>query len=91
MANSTGGIYIDSIDLVRQQLSQIKVPKETKRQQLSQINVPKETKKVSKNEKDRTKATKKKDHEGTKKEKVKPTIKNARHKIARLVKPTARA
>ncbi|MGA2572926.1 MAG: hypothetical protein ABSF36_01810 [Candidatus Methanomethylicaceae archaeon] len=91
MANSTGGIYIDSIDLVRQQLSQIKVPKETKRQQLSQIKVPKETKKVSKNEKDRTKATKKKDHEGTKKEKVKPTIKNARHKIARLVKPTARA
>jgi hypothetical protein len=76
MANSAGGIYIDSIDLVRQQLSQTKVPKETK--------------KVSKNEKDRAK-TKKKDRESRKKEKVKPQIKNTKRKIAHLVKPTARA
>jgi hypothetical protein len=76
MANSTGGIYIDSIDLVRQQLSQLKVPKQTKT--------------VSKNEREKTKV-KKKIHESKRKEKVKPQIKNTRRKIARLVKPTARA
>jgi hypothetical protein len=79
LVNSSNGIYIDSMEVVRQQISQIKVPKETK-----------ETKKVTTNEekkKAKTK-TKRKESEGKKKEKVKPRVKNTRRKIVRLVKST---
>jgi hypothetical protein len=54
MVNNNCGIYIDSMDVVRQQISQIKVPKETK--------------KVSKTEKEKAKV-KKKERESKKKAK----------------------